>query len=422
MAEKIKIRNVAKFSLISDPKLQNLWEVENELDADEIRSVIQYAASQKYVIKSPSLPNFHYYYWAGSQGDFKFAAYNENDLRLEERKYMINAEPGCFENYLERLNLDALQEIYNWLVQNGHRTHKKGMQVKKSYLDEILIRLEDLANHTVSTRYASNRCIALGAVEQENKGGVIVSDEKRLIFAPERISTFSNDVIQYWKLTDLRFPAVPQSKSVSSLEFFKGTKSVINISDSTNHCILNLKEPEAMDALQEFVFQQEDEKNREFALFPLTLRVGRDLLHDKYFQEPEKFRATWPNNRAALAEKFGTPRKKTKFETLKLGLLLSDQLEQVQKVVKALSGQKIALCIHERSPICYFHLGEVLSASVIEALILHLKIDYIVPNNKNLVFCEVRKKITEEMLAFIWQMAEERRLPSISFSGFQLTE
>lgn len=206
-----------------------------------------------------------------------------------------------------------------------------------------------------------------------------------------------------------------------SPEFFRGAQgSVIDMSDSTNHCVLNLKEPKAIDVLHEFVYQQ-GEKG-EFTIHPLMLRIERDLLHDKYFREPDKFRATWPNNRAALAEKFGTPSKKTKFETLQLGLLLGDRLEQVQKVVKALSGQKIVLRMWGDSSTGYFCLGEALSSSVIEALILHLKIDYIVPNQKSLIFCEVQGKVTEETLAFIWQMVEEYRMPNISFSGFQLTE
>lgn len=417
MAEKIRIKNVIKFSKFSDPELPHLWTVENEFDADEISSVIGFAASERCAILMPCLSAFRYYSWVGSQDGPKFAAYNEGDLSLEERKWMIDAEPDRFKSYLRAQGLDNLRSTYDWLVQQGFRIQKKQMRVKRDYLNEFSTRLEDLANHTISGLYVRSSCVALGKVEGDNKGGIISSDGKLLIFTPGRISTLSDDSIQYWKITDLRFRRPDQAKL--SPEFFKGTKSVIDMSDSTNHCILNLKESEAMDALQEFVFQQE---KGEFFIHPLMLRVERDLLHEEYFREPGKFTVTWPNNRTALAEKFGTPRKKTKFETLKLGLLLADRLEQVQKVVKALSGQKVVLRIGNRSSIGYFHLGEILSSGVVEALILHLKIDYIVPHQKNLVFCEVQEKATEEMLAFIWQMAEDYRMTDILFSGFQLTE
>jgi len=419
MADKIRISNVAKFTQLPpdlEGKPSHLWAVENELDADEIKSIIEFAASERCSIAFPSLSVFHYFYWADSQDPPKFAAYNENDLTLEERKLMISVEPNCFKSYLGEQSLDDLQSIYAWLVQNGYRTQKKGMRVKKDYLDELSTRLEDLANHTISLRYVSSRCIALGACEDNNKGGIISPDGKRLIFSPKYIPTLSGGTIRYWKIADLRFPA---DQVKLSPEFFKETKSLMDMSDSTNHCILNLGEPKAVEVLQDFVSRQ---KGGEFTIRPLTLRIGKDLLHPEYFREPGKFKVTWPNNRAALAEKFGTPRKKTKFETLKLGLLLPDRLEQVQKVVKVLSGQKIVLRMGIRQSSKYFYLGEPLSASVTEALILHLKIDYIPPGQTGLVFCEVQEKVTEETLAFIWQEAEGYRLDDILFSGFQLTE
>lgn len=419
MVEKIKISNVVKFSKLSPaPGKESsfLWAVENELDADEIKKVIVSTALERCWIKLPVLPTFHSPYGASSQNNLKFAAFDVIDLDLEERKLMIKTEPDCFKSYLGELNLADLRDIYAWLVQNGYRTEKK-IRVKKGYLNQLSTRLEDLANHTLSTRYASRRCINLRKVEDNNKRGAISSDGKLLIFCPERLLMLSDDAIQYWKIGDSRFQ---NNQAKLSPEFFKGTKSVIDMSDSTNHCILNLKESDFFveEVLQEFVRQQ---KGGEFTIQPLVLRIGEDLLHDKYFQEPGKFKVTWLNNRAALAEKFGIPRKKSKFETLKLGLLMTDRLEQVQKVVKALSGQKIVLRIGNANNIGYFHLGEALSASVIEALILHLKIDYIVPSRRNLVFCEVQEKMTEEMLAFIWQSMEQNRI-NISFSGFQLTE
>jgi len=421
MAEKIKISSVVKFSKLVPTSSENsshLWAVENELDADEIKSVVTFAASERCWLRPSVLPTFQYGSGVRSWGNPKFATYNENDLGIQERKLVISAEPDCFKSYLEEKSLHDLQVIYEWLVANDCRTRKKEMKVKRDYLDELSIRLEDLAKHVTSIDYVESRCIRLGKVENENKGGIIPrADGKRLIFHPGQILTLSDNKIQYWKIADLRFR---DDQEKISPEFFKGTKqSVIERSDSTNHCLLNLRDPKAGEVLQDFVSLQKD---GEFAICPLFSQVGRDLLHTEYFREPDKFRVTWPNNRAALAEKFGVPRKKTKFETLELGLLLSDKLEQVQKVVKALSGQKIVLLLEKKDSIGYFHLGEILSASVIEALILHLKLDCIVPSRKNLVFCEVQEKVTEEMLTFIWEKMGEFNLQSLSFLGFQLTE
>jgi len=416
MAEKIKISNAVKFSKLPPApgsESSQLWAVESELDAHEIRNIIGLAASERCQVRLPTQSPFRSPYGVISRDNLKFAAVNMSVLALEERKLMISAEPDCFKSYLGELNPVDLQSVYTWLVQNGYRTKKK-IQSKKGFLNQFSIRLEDLANHNLSVHYANRRCIDLGAVESNNSRGLISLNGKFLVFYPEHIPMLSNDEIQYWEIVDLRFQ---DDQAKLSPEFFKGTKSVIN--DSRNYCILNLKEPDVlMKVLQEFVSRQ---TGGEFIIRPLVLRIENDLLHDKYFQEPDKFKATWPNNRAALAEKFGVPRKKSKFETLKLGLLLTDRLEQVQRVVKALSGQKIVLRLGNENSVGYFYLGEALSASVIEALILHLKIDYIVPGHKGLVFCEVQEKMTEETLAFIWQLMEQNRV-DISFSGFQLTE
>ncbi|GAJ16816.1 unnamed protein product, partial [marine sediment metagenome] len=49
-------------------------------------------------------------------------------------------------------------------------------------------------------------------------------------------------------------------------------------------------EPKADAVLQKFIHQQE---GGEFMISPLVLRIGHNLLHDKYFREPDKFKVEW---------------------------------------------------------------------------------------------------------------------------------
>lgn len=393
---RIKIEPIVK----AQPKTENLWEVTQFLDAEEIFTAIEFISQEHCTFSYLNIKAF----LNSPDSSFKatFACKNLNLTNSEFLQILTQgANDGSLESFLRFQSAEALQ---NMLSAAGLAPSSRN---KEDLIKELVKKPDALIGTPLRVDFAKMSCVDLMSLRSNNR--YIGFGKSALFFgASGENGLLPSSTPQFWQIfpDSLRYDIADELKET---EFYRTTSSGIR----GGICILNLKESNAKEILVKYV-EQNRINTQKFDIQPAILTIDGELV-EEYSSRNELFIVHWPNNQRKLVDKFGQG-KKTKFETLKFGLSLLDRLEPTKKLISAFAGKKIYLSLGGwEFPL----IGIPIEKNVLEALTLHLKLEYL---SGATAICQVQEKITDEILNVIWEKTENSNLKEARFLATQLTD
>ncbi|MBA7623558.1 hypothetical protein ES703_30955 [subsurface metagenome] len=393
---RIRIEPIVK----AQSKTENLWEVTHFLDAEEIFTAIEFISQEHCAFSYLNVRAF--LNPPNSSFEATFACKSLNLANSEFLQVLTQgANDGSLESFLRFQSDKTLQDMLSaaGLVPSS--------QNKEDLIKELLKKPDALIGTSLAVDFTKMTCVDLMSLRGNNR--YIGFGKSALFFGVvKQDALLPQSTPQFWRIfpDSLRYDIADK---LTEIEFFKGASS--GIRDGV--CILNLKESDAKKILEEYI-EQNQTNTEKFDIQPVTLAIDAELV-EEYGNGDELFIVHWPNNQRKLTDKFGRG-KKTKFETLKFGLSLLDRLEPTKKLISAFAGKKIYLSLGGWD---FPLIGIPVEKNVLEALAIHLKLEYL---RGNTAICQVQEKITDEILNVIWEKTENNNLREARFLATQLTD